>query len=427
LQGSGIIFDEDSVETVDVDGVRSIVCEGLLSPDIPDKCPCCGKMKEGSSIVRHGTKASNIVIPGVSGMTAYLKLNKQRYLCRNCGHTFSAKTDIVQKNCFISENTRLMITLEAKKKKSQKDIASELNVSQSTVCNLLMSLYDDFIVQKNYLPKHLCFDEFKSVKKTKGKMSFLVIDAETGDIINVLEDRRYNELIRYFLTYTRAARYAVKTVCMDMYTPYKQLVKALFPNAKIILDRFHIIQMINNALNRTRTDVMKHSKEDYTKFKKYWKLILKNEEELDDSTFVYSRCFRKPMRECDIVEYLLSKDDELRSTYDLYQSLLRAVRNREPDRFFKYCDRYYNSVSGYMKKTLRSFYENREGITNALTNEWSNGVIEGTNNLIKTIKRIAFGYRSFVSFKVRILLIGNTMVRFTNRKKGIPKNASCNA
>ncbi|MEG0079800.1 transposase, partial [Enterococcus sp.] len=42
-------------------------------------------------------------------------------------------------------------------------------------------------------------------------------------------------------------------------------------------------------------------------------------------------------------------------------------------------------------------------IINALHYSYSNGVMEGTNNLIKVIKRIAFGYRSFLRFKIRIL------------------------
>ncbi len=49
---------------------------------------------------------------------------------------------------------------------------------------------------------------------------------------------------------------------------------------------------------------------------------------------------------------------------------------------------------------------------------FSNGITEGTNNLIKVIKCIAFGYRSFVSFKIRIFLITNTLVRFHNKRRG---------
>ena len=47
----------------------------------------------------------------------------------------------------------------------------------------------------------------------------------------------------------------VKTVTIDMYEPYMSLIKQLFPNAKII-DRFHIVQSLNRALNMSRVHVM---------------------------------------------------------------------------------------------------------------------------------------------------------------------------
>jgi len=43
-------------------------------------------------------------------------------------------------------------------------------------------------------------------------MSFIFLNADTGDVLNILEDRRLNELIRYFLSYSRAARHSVETV-----------------------------------------------------------------------------------------------------------------------------------------------------------------------------------------------------------------------
>ena len=414
LKEPNISFDDNYLNLEDIKGVRSLVYTGTLTYATPDVCPLCGCMHDGNSIVKNGTKASLIVLPEVSRMTTYLRLRKQRWLCRNCHHTFSAETAVVRKNCYISENTKLCVILDAKEKRSQQDIARSLNVSHGTVNSILTN----FIVRKNYLPKHLCFDEFKSVKKSKGHMSFLFLDADKGSVIDVLEDRRMSELVRYFNSYTRGARCAVETVCMDMYTPYKELVKALFPNARIIIDRFHIVQLISCSLNQTRTAVMKNDKVNYNKFKRYWKLLLKDENDLNDSEFRSYRCFRKLMRECDIVSYLTGSDPQPQETYDLYQSLLHALKKKDPDQFFLHCNNASPNISNYMKKSVRTFLQNESGIRNSMLYTWSNGVIEGTNNLIKVIKRISFGYRSFVSFKIRILLITNTLVRFHNKRRG---------
>ena len=410
MEGAFIRFDDDCLSEEKIGSITYLVYTGTQTDMIPDVCPRCGCIHHDGNIIKYGTKAAMIKIPPISNRPALLKFKKQRFLCKECGKTFTVDSTVVKRNCSISQNTLHAIHLKSKEKKSQKDIAKELGVSHGTVNALSMKVYSEHVVMKNFLPKHLCFDEFKSVKKSSGKMSFLFLNAETGAIIDILEDRQYSALERYFNTFTTEARAAVETVCMDMYVPYKQLVKALFPNAKIIIDRFHIIQLISRSLNQTRTSVMKNDKTNYNKLKRYWKLLLKNEEKLNDTEYKKYVCFKKLMREKDIVDYLLSTSQELKETYELYQDLLSAFRRKDADGFFKACKSASSEISGYMKTSIKTLCKNENEIRNALTEKWSNGIIEGTNNLIKVIKRIAFGYRSFVSFKTRILLITDTLI-----------------
>nr|WP_245579421.1 transposase [Halonatronum saccharophilum] len=39
---------------------------------------------------------------------------------------------------------------------------------------------------------------------------------------------------------------------MDMWTPYKSAIEEVFPHAKIVVDKFHIVALINNALDSVR-------------------------------------------------------------------------------------------------------------------------------------------------------------------------------
>jgi transposase len=74
------------------------------------------------------------------------------------------------------------LLLSAKDKISEKDIAKNHNVSHSTVSSVIDSFYDYYKPNYNFLPKHLCFDEFKSVKSAAGAMSFIFCDSETGKL-----------------------------------------------------------------------------------------------------------------------------------------------------------------------------------------------------------------------------------------------------
>ena len=57
-----------------------------------------------------------------------------------------------------------------------------------------------------------------------------------------------------------------------------------------------------------------------------------------------------------------------------------------------------------MKQVLKLYKQYETYIENSFKYDINNGIIEGTNNYIKCIKRIAFGYRRFDHFKTRILL-----------------------
>lgn len=90
-------------------------------------------------------------------------------------------------------------------------------------------------------------------------MSFICADA-TSKKIDILPDRRLHKLVSYFMKYSRKARLKVKFLVMDMNTSYGQLLKTVFPNAKIVTDCFHIIQHINRSFNILRIKEMNRLK-----------------------------------------------------------------------------------------------------------------------------------------------------------------------
>ena len=71
----------------------------------------------------------------------------------------------------------------------------------------------------------------------------------------------------------------------------------------------------------------------------------------------------------------------------------------------------FNSIKISNHFTLKFELE----LENSLSYKYSNGAIEGSNNLIKVIKRIVFTYCSYGNFKTRILLITNTMARVVHK------------
>lgn len=81
----------------------------------------------------------------------------------------------------------------------------------------------------------------------------------------------------------------------------------MFPQAKIIIDKFHIIQLFSRALNKTRIQVMNQDAKNNNKFKKYWKLLLKDRANINQVHYHYHPSFKNQMREIDILNYLLAQ------------------------------------------------------------------------------------------------------------------------
>ena len=69
-----------------------------------------------------------------------------------------------------------------------------------------------------------------------------MMDGQGHELLNIVENQRLPYLERYFSRFSLATRKNVEFIVIDMYTPYVSLVKKLFPNAQLIIDRFHIVQ-----------------------------------------------------------------------------------------------------------------------------------------------------------------------------------------
>ena len=162
IKDKNITFQKDYLQEVKLNGVTCFIFKGILSY-LPTHCQKCSTLFD-SKFKKHGFKTSRIVIPRVSLHDTFLELKKQRYFCGHCQSTFTLKTTLVEKNCYISYTTKHAIALDAQNKISECDIARRHQVSHSTVNRIIHSFYEAQTLNFNHLPENLCFNEFKRVK-----------------------------------------------------------------------------------------------------------------------------------------------------------------------------------------------------------------------------------------------------------------------
>ncbi|WP_251854465.1 ISL3 family transposase, partial [Enterococcus italicus] len=303
-----ITFSENCLTKEKYKGQICHIYHGSLTYTAQECIHCNHKI--ASDIVRWGTTTVRLLMNDVSEYRTYLELKKQRFKCKACQRTFVADTSVAKKHCFISEKVRWSVVTRLKRNTSMTEIAAQKNLSVSSVYRIMKRFYRPLNPFRTTLPKVLCFDEFKSVRGVSGAMSFIMMDGKTHRLLDIVENRQLPFLERYFCHFPRETREAVEWIVIDMYAPYVSLVKKMFPNAQLIIDRFHIVQHISRTFRNHRIKETNHllkSKEQKLyqlgkQLKRYWKLLQKDESKLDYTRHLWRSGFKTHLTETEIVD-----------------------------------------------------------------------------------------------------------------------------
>ena len=377
----------------------------------PKPCSNCGIINHGQ-IVKYGFYKAKHKYGQFRTQPLMLVVKTQRFRCPDCQTTFNATSYLFENNHTISVDLKREIVLRLCRIQSIKDIAHDLFISEASVQRVLMDLADQYKPDLNYLPRTLCIDEFKSMRSVKGKMSFIAVDGNKQCLFELLEDRRLRSLLEHYQQFSLKARRNVKYLVMDMNASYDQLVKSVFPNARVIYDRFHIAKHLNDTMNHVRIHVYnrlrkgdKEAQKKARRIKHYWRLFLQDQDHLCKRDYYERRYFHRTVNSVVILDLMLEYDQELSATYNLIQALKRAYNQRNFPAFIKLLKIHPANVSHYALHRCKVLARYANGIKLGFKKKFSNGRTEGINNRIKLIKRVAYGYRYFKTFKTRICLI----------------------
>jgi len=182
---------------------------------------------------------------------------------------------------------------------------------------------------------------------------------------------------------------------MDMYSTYKSVAKVMFPNATIIIDKYHYVRIVTWAFEKVRIEEQKKFS-DYRRkyFKSSRKLLLKNSYNLNDQEYWQ-------------VKQMLSVSTKLARAYEIKQAFEEFMKcedsltaKRKLADFIMLAQKY--DVPEF-KAATKTFINWSHEILNSFDYPYTNGYTEGCNNKIKVIKRVAYGMRNFHRFRSRIL------------------------
>lgn len=204
-----------------------------------------------------------------------------------------------------------------------------------------------------------------------------------------------------------------------MNAAYDQLTKRVFPNAKIVIDRFHIVKHLNKSFQDFRIKEMKRlaitkNKEAYFKLKANWRYLTKNRRLIEHTEYKTWRSFRAPkypyLTEAMMIDRLLNYSPTLQEAYEYFHDISDALREKEPDLFFNLIKELPEHLDEAFRTKLQGLIKYEEGIRNAMIYPYSNGKIEAKNTHIKTLKRVSYGFKSFDNMRTRIFMMNQLIV-----------------
>ena len=91
-----------------------------------------------------------------------------------------------------------------------------------------------------------------SLRKGHKQYALELSDLERRCVIDVLPNRQKDTFETWLDNLSEAERKAIKVISMDMWKPYRSVVRAKLPHAQIVADRFHVMKQLNHQINLLR-------------------------------------------------------------------------------------------------------------------------------------------------------------------------------
>ena len=234
-------------EKISKDGIKYTELDLIYEGPVPDICPDCG-----GKMYSHGNRKLTVTDTPFLGHPSKLTMNIPRRRCKDCQMIWRPEIrDVDEKHLM---TTRAFTDIAQKSlKQTFASVADEYMLAQNTIKNA----FTDFIKEKEdtlrfKTPAFLGIDEIK-IKKL-GEVT-VITDLEHRTLYDMTLGRNQASLTEYFSRLPDADK--VLWVCSDMYRPFEKSISDALPNARWVIDRFHLVAYANRAMDEVRKTVQK--------------------------------------------------------------------------------------------------------------------------------------------------------------------------
>jgi len=323
------------------------------------------------------------------GFVVFLIYRMRRVDCRSCG----VKVEEVPWGCGKHQMTTAYVLFLAHwaRKLSWKETALSFRTSWDKVCQAVEVVVQWGLAHRTLGPiQAIGVDEIQYSKGHKYLTLVYQIDAGCTRLLWIGKERTVETFEQFFDMIGTDLTGKIEFVCSDMWKPYLRVIRERCGNALNILDRFHIVAKMNDAVDNVRAAESRKLAQggfEPVLTKTRW-CVLKRNQNLTGKQRIRLR---------DLLQYNL----QTVRAYLLKEQFQHFWNYDSPTWAGKFLDEWTSVVMRSriepMKKFARTLRNHRELILNYFRakKQFSSGVIEGLNNKVKVTMRKSYGFRTF--------------------------------
>lgn len=369
-------------QRVENDGVTIVATANIMPPE---NCPSCGC----KPLYKHGSRVYSYADTPLYGKPVRVEIERQRYRCKVCGKVETPNIPSLDDKRVATK--RLIGLIQSR---CFKYTFTALSEETGLVVNTVKSIALDYLewLDENHereTPRIMGLDEVK----VGGSYRAVVTNLEMRTVFEMYERRTKQHMIEFFKNLKDKER--VEWVALDMWGPFKIVLEQELPNARLVIDRYHVIEKASRALDQLRINIQSQlEKSDRIRLKKglRWGLLRRNEKrtEADDEKLELIRQ--------DYPKLALAYDlaEEFHSIYEIdgranAEAEFSRWLNSIPPEFMPY----FGEVGAMVNRHHQNIFNYFDfPITNAYT--------EAKNGITKLNNRMGRGY-SYEIIRARLL------------------------
>ncbi len=351
----------------------------------------CPKCATPSSKI-HDRRTVRVKDAPEAGKTRWLIITKRRFRCPKCKSVFTEPVQGIRKRGRVTKKFERSVLWACGKFSSLKDVKETYRCSYKYIYTCYYKQLE--LKSREQIntpwPKTIGIDEhglFRDKKRGAREFATIFVDYSNKKIKEVVDGKSHAELEKG-ISHIKG-RENVQNAVMDLCDPYKYFVQRNFPNAKIIADKFHVLRLLNPAINRRRIGITGDKRTLGIR-----RLLLRNGFKL--SFFERSAIWR-----------WLDDHPELREVYGYKEALHKLYRCRGYTKARRALILMIDQMAESkvkeiitLRRTLQKWFNE---ILRYFSTRITNARTEAFNNHAKLIQRRAYGFKSFTNYRLRLL------------------------